>query len=64
MNLVPGRLRAEEDARRGLSVCAYLRAGGRSAAAVLGMRALLRYPSQVGDVSERPKVQLSKSCVG
>ena len=30
---------------------------------VLWMGALLRYPSQVGDVSERPKVQHSKCCL-
>jgi hypothetical protein len=30
---------------------------------VLWMGTLLRYPSQVGDVSERPKVQHSKCCL-
>ena len=40
----------------------YARAAGPRAA-VLGMGALLRYPSQVGDVSERPKVQHSKCCL-
>jgi hypothetical protein len=29
----------------------------------LGLGALLRYPIQVGDVSERPKVQHSKCCL-
>lgn len=30
---------------------------------VLGMCTLLRYPIEVGDVSERPKVQHSKCCL-
>ena len=37
--------------------------GGRPESPVLGLGALLRYPIQVGDVSERPKVQHSKCCL-
>ena len=38
-------------------------ADGTGIAPVLGMRAMLRYPIEVGDVSERPKVQHSKCCL-
>ena len=38
-------------------------ASGACCGPVLWMSASLRYPSQVGDVSERPKVQHSKCCL-
>ena len=55
-NLVPGLF-----AGKGAG---FRRVGGRvPLGLVLWMGALLRYPSQVGDVSERPKVQHSKCCL-